>query len=194
MGISMQIDWHCVCGDGSGSHRSTPDGEQCWGHCQKTAKDCAGLGYRPIAHTRRPAGFAAILTAAIDRRQPEHYTCDLSTDYQSLLNYEGRFIWICRQMGTHLFLLDVDKPIDREWVSKYTVESLRYLAREATAQKSQCYFWDGYTLGAVTFGEAVTIAEGLAPQPEPCSECGRVGGDPGCLYCTPEPIRGSTAN
>jgi len=174
MGLSMQIDWHCVCGDGEGSHRSTAEGEQCWGHCQKTDRDCAGLGYRPIEHTWRPPAFAAILQTAIDRRQPEHYTCDLSTDYQALKFYQGRFIWICRSMGTHLYLLDWQMSDEaRDWTRDYTVSALKYHAREASAQQAQAYYWDGSTLVATDMSTAVLIAEQSGP-PEPRCLCGHV--------------------
>jgi len=142
MGV-IQIDWHCECGDGPASHYSRPDGEVCYGWCQQTDHDCNGMGYRPINHTRRPPAFAAMLEALWDvgkdggERWPKHFTCDLSSDYKTILTLdEGQpFIWVVREMGTHLLTLD------RESIG-FTEQSCRYFERQS--EHVRFYVWNGW--------------------------------------------------
>jgi hypothetical protein len=104
--VSIHIDWHCVCGDGPQSHVSRPDGEYCHGHCQKTERDCDGRGYRPADHQDRTPAITALFAAAERANLPHAYTCDLSTDYQTLMQYDGAFISVLRTNGTELYPLD----------------------------------------------------------------------------------------
>jgi len=140
MGV-IQIDWHCECGDGPASHYSRPDGEVCFGWCQQTDHDCNGMGYRPINHTRRPPAFAAMLEALWNagggERWPKHFSVDISTDYQTIIGLpEGQpFIWIVREMGTHLLLLDAESL-------GFAEQAARYFERQS--ENIRYYVWNGW--------------------------------------------------
>jgi hypothetical protein len=86
--------------------------------------------------------FAAMLQALWDAGQdgdrwPKSYTCDLSTDYQSLLEIDEHapFIWIVREMGTHLLCLDSESL-------RFTEEAARYFERQTDG--SRWYVWNGH--------------------------------------------------
>ena len=80
--MSIIIDWKCVCCGGPRSHYTTYSGEKCYGWCQHTSLDCAGMGYRPIEHSVQPAAWKAMLMAIDSEwpRWPSIYTVDLSSD------------------------------------------------------------------------------------------------------------------
>ena len=151
------VDWHCLCGDGPQSHVSYGDREECHGHCQKTERDCAGLGYRPIDQTRRTPAISAIFAAARQHFLPRAFTCDLSTDYQTLLDYDGRFVWVLRQSGTELYRLDDVTPEALD----YSIAAYRYWTGEgrsrADAEEQRVYVWDGESLQEHSAEEALFI-------------------------------------
>ena len=162
--FSIQIDWHCLCGDSAASHVSTAEGEECRGHCQKTDHDCAGRGYRPIAHVGRTPAISAIFAAAARTYWPKSYTCDLSTDYQSLLDYDGPFIWVLREMGTHLYRLDSEDP---DWTWGYVRSSLHWL--RDNHPEAKVFSWSPLKgeLAEVDYETALAIAAvRTAGQPE----------------------------
>lgn len=142
---SMDIDWHCVCGDPGSSHSSRPDGERCVGHCQRTDHDCAGQGFRPIDHAARNPAITAIFAAAMQRELPEAYSMDLSTDYQALLSYEGRFVWVLRNNGTEFYRLDDVRPEDLQ----HALVAYRYWALEEPNPNTHVYLWSGEGLGKI---------------------------------------------
>src|SRR5262245_26063074 len=117
--FSMQVDWHCLCGDPLGSHRTTAEGEECWGHCQKTPRDCRGLGYRPIDHSGRTPAITAIFAKAIELGLPHAYSVDLSSDYRMLIGQAFSFLWIIRENGSDIISLEPrytmqDRALQRE--------------------------------------------------------------------------------
>jgi len=161
---SLHIAWHCVCGDAESSHYTQEDGEMCYGWCRDTERDCAGRGYRPINHTRRPASFTAMLLAIGEDGNhphwPAHYTCDLSTDYQTIirdLDDGDAFIWIVREMGTHLYPL--------KWIpddkNGFVRQAMVYHARENT--DALVYVWNGTDkLSRITYDMAREIVRNAA--------------------------------
>lgn len=158
---SLHIDWHCECQDGPASHYSADDGEKCYGWCQGTDHDCAGLGYRPIAHTRRPAAFVAMLKAIGEdsERWPKHYSVDLSSDYKTVLDLDDgdAFIWVVREMGTHLYPL---KYIPDDKVG-FIRQAMVYHARENT--DALVYVWNGTDkLSRITYDMAREIVRNAA--------------------------------
>lgn len=151
----LHIDWHCVCGDAAASHVSRATGEECHGHCQRTEKDCDGRGYRPIDHQDRTPAIEAIFTAAgsSDKHWPQHYSCDLSTDYQMLMRPDApeRFIWILREMGTQLY------PLDQEaWSTGYTRGALGYF--RDNHPEAHVFHWNGFTLEPINYDTALALA------------------------------------
>lgn len=150
----LNIDWHCVCGDAAASHVSRADTEECHGHCQKTERDCLGLGYRPFDHSGRTPAISAIFKAAGEIRWPAHYTCDLSTDYQALargVDAPSRFLWILRESGTHLIHLDKTD----QWSMGYNRSSLDWLSKNHP--EAHVFHWNGYTLDEVNWDTAKTL-------------------------------------
>jgi hypothetical protein len=146
----LHIDWHCVCGDAASSHVSRADKEECHGHCQRTARDCNGAGYRPIPHMNRTPAISAIFTAAGQVQWPKHYTCDLSTDYQVLTRDDApdRFLWILREMGTNLIHLDRTD----EWTQGYNRSALKWFAENHP--EAHVFHWNGFTLSEVNYDTA----------------------------------------
>jgi len=155
--VSLHIDWHCVCGDAESSHYTSEDGEHCYGWCRGSERDCGGNGYRPINHTRRPAAFEAMLKAIGEdsQRWPKHYTSDLSTDYQVILRdlSDGdAFIWVVREMGTHLYPL---KYVPDDKVG-FIRQAMVYHEREN--KNALVYVWNGYDkLSRITYDMARDI-------------------------------------
>jgi len=153
----IRIDWHCLCGDGLSSHVDRPEGPECHGHCQKTDHDCAGRGYRPIDQTRRTPAISAIFAAARQHFLPRAFTCDLSTDYQTLLDYDGRFVWVLRQSGTELYRLDDVTPEALD----YSIAAYRYWTGEGRSRgdldEQRVYVWDGESLQEHSAEEALFI-------------------------------------
>lgn len=160
----MRIDWHCVCGDSEPAHTSRSDGERCNGWCQKTERDCNGMGYRPIPHVLRPAAFAAILAEAERRYLPKFFTCDLSTDYQSLIGqgglllpdggYHGRFIWLLRESGTEFYRLDDQQPQDY----LHSKVGMDYWTDPKQGhQDTLIFLWDGDELHEITREAGLTM-------------------------------------
>jgi hypothetical protein len=168
--FSIQIDWHCLCGDSAASHVSTAEGEECRGHCQKTDHDCLGWGYRPIAHVGRTPAISAIIAAAARNYWPRHYTCDLSTDYRALIDYDGPFIWVLRESGTHLYKLDwtrAEGPKEHDWQWGYVRSALQWL--QANHPEAYVYSWSPLKgeLARVDFETALAIAATrIGGQPE----------------------------
>ena len=163
----LDIDWHCVCGDAEASHRSRPESEECWGHCQKMARDCAGQGYRPIDHAGRTPAISAIFERAMLSELPEAYTCDLSTDYQSLLHYTGSFIWVARTSGTELYLLEPEAEGGREWLRGYVKSALGW--HKDNHPEALVFYWSAAKaeLAPVSYDTALVIAATyLAPRQE----------------------------
>jgi hypothetical protein len=167
----LRIDWHCVCGDAASSHVSRAETEECHGHCQRTAQDCAGRGYRPIDHAGRTPAISAIFDMAGRLRIPTHYTCDLSTDYQMLTTYTGSFIWVVREMGTHLYPLEPETSMSRDWQRDYVRSSLSY--HEANRSDGQrVYYWSAAKaeLAEVDYDTAKAIAAVYTAPLHPGSE------------------------
>lgn len=151
----LHIDFHCVCGDAAASHVTRASGEECHGHCQRTAKDCRGFGYRPINHDARTPAISAIFTAAgsSEEHWPQHYSCDLSTDYQMLIRPDApdRFIWILREMGTQLY------PLDQEaWGTGYVKAALGWMADNHP--EAHVFHWNGFSLEPISYDTARALA------------------------------------
>jgi len=163
---SLHIAWHCECGDAESSHYTTEDGEVCYGWCRNTERDCAGQGYRPISHTRRPASFTAMLKAIGEDGNhphwPAHYTCDLSTDYQTIirdLDDGDCFIWIVREMGTHLYPLKYLATDEYGFIR----QAMQYHERNTPA--SHVFHWTGETLERIDWSKARSLVQAGAPVP-----------------------------
>jgi len=156
----IRIDWHCLCGDALASHADRPEGPECHGHCQRTPLDCKGLGFRPIDQTRRSPAIVAIFAEARSKWLPRAYTCDLSSDYQTLTGwnretqqfeepYEGRFIWILRENGTEFYRLDDVTPEDLG----HSLGAYKYWTGEGGGDREQhplhVYLWDATGLNEI---------------------------------------------
>ena len=156
----IRVDWHCLCGDALASHADRPEGPECHGHCQGTPLDCKGLGFRPIDQTRRNPAIAAIFAEARSKFLPRAYTCDLSSDYQTLTGwnpkaqrfeepYEGRFIWVLRENGTEFYRLDDVNP---EYLS-YALAAYKYWTGEGRGEEAlhaqHVYLWDATGLNEI---------------------------------------------
>jgi len=162
-----EIEWHCVCGDVQSSHVSRPDGEHCYGHCQHTTRNCGMRGFRPIDHADRTPAITSVFAAAEALRMPEHYTCDLSTDYQALIKADpdDEFIWLVRTNGTHLwFASDLHEDHKR-----FIRQSLDYIAREH--EEAHYFWWDGAELHEISVATARDFvwrnSPGLRPEFDP---------------------------
>jgi hypothetical protein len=153
----LHIDWHCQCGDTPQSHVSRSDREECHGHCQGTPKKCAGQGYRPIPHSGRTPAITAIFNAAGEVGWPKHYSSDLSVDYKILMGWEGRepaperFIWVLREMGTHLYPLQQDEQ--GQGIAR---GALRWL--QSNHPEAHVFYWNGYTLSPANYDTVLTLA------------------------------------
>jgi len=160
---SLHIDWHCVCGDGPASHYTTEKGEQCYGWCQQTDKDCAGQGYRPIEHAYYPYAWTPMIEAigTDSERWPKHYTIDLSSDYQVVrdLDESDEFIWVVREMGTHLYPLKY-LPTD---VHGFIRQALQY--HERNHEVAHVFHWTGETLERIDWSKARSLVRAGAPVP-----------------------------
>lgn len=146
----MNIDWHCLCGDSLSSHNSRADGEVCYGHCQRTERDCLSFGYRPIPHDGRNPAVSALLTEVNRYYLPRNYSCDVSTDYQALTGpdaYIGRFIWVLRYNGTELYRMDEVTPTEAQG----SLIGLDYWAENGTVEDTpvRIYYWDTTVLQEV---------------------------------------------
>lgn len=152
------IDWHCMCGDVASAHVSYPEGERCVSHCQKTAYDCEGKGFRPVPHTDRSPAVSAIFTAARLNFLPKAYTSDLSLDYQTLMGtptdrdpdreaYTGRFVWLLRQNGTEFYRLDGATHADLMG----SLAAFQYWTGEGRGrdQEQYVFYWDGEYLSEI---------------------------------------------
>lgn len=150
----MHVDWHCLCGDVGSAHVSYPEGERCVSHCQHTAYDCEGKGYRPIPHTDRVPAFSAMLQAARSHFLPRAYTSDLSLDYMALVGtptdresreaYTGRFVWVLRESGTEFYRLDGQTHHDLMG----SLAAFGYWTGDGRGKDRQqfVFYWDGSAL------------------------------------------------
>lgn len=155
----LHIDWHCLCGDAAASHVSRPEGEECHGWCQRTERDCKGKGYRPIAHTERTPAISAIFDAAGSRFLPKYWTCDLSSDYRTLIAADAprQFIWLLRTSGTELYRLgDDDEPL----TVQAGLAGLRYWTSEREGHADTLVFhWNGSALVEIPAARAEEVMQ-----------------------------------
>jgi hypothetical protein len=86
---------------------------------------------------------------------PEHFTCDLSTDYQSLQTYDGRFVWVLRTNGTEFYRTDVDPK-----ALQYSLAAYSYWTEDHSPVHA--FFWDGDTLAEIPISEGRHILQGHA--------------------------------
>lgn len=108
--------------------------------------------YLPADIDQNLPAFEAMVDEARHLGMPEHYTSDLYRDYQFVRdNPDTRFIWIVRDMGTHIIV-----PATTGAIGAAT-----YL--RDNEQGARVYFWNGSRLTPANWGIVMTLLTRVYP-------------------------------